>query len=59
MKKSKFEQQIQQWKEDVAKQCHQFAQEINLDFYPFQSLIKHKPKLMIIGANPMTFVIVV
>ncbi len=52
MTENKFTEQFTLWKNEVANDCHKFAQEINVDFYPFQSQVTYKPKLMIVGANP-------
>ncbi|TZF81764.1 hypothetical protein FW774_17050 [Pedobacter sp. BS3] len=41
------------WLEEVNSQCHEYAKEIDLDFYVFQTPInKYNPDLLIIGINP-------
>lgn len=46
-------QELDKWLEEVAEQCHQFAQEIDLDFYCFQSALPTtNPDTIIVGINP-------
>lgn len=46
-------QELDKWLEEVAEQCHEFAIEIDLDFYCFQSpLPTTNPETVIIGINP-------
>lgn len=47
-----FEAKLYVWQNDVTATCNQYAKEINLDFYPFQSSVEFEPDLLIIGANP-------
>ncbi len=46
-------QKLDKWLEEVAEQCHQYAQEIDLDFYCFQSALPAtNPDTVVIGINP-------
>ena len=53
MKNSDFIIKRDEWLQDVRDQCHEFAQEIDLDFYIFQTQVnEYNPDLLIIGINP-------
>lgn len=49
-------QAMERWKSDVAETCDGFATnkwyDLDLDFYVFQSSVRFKPPLLIVGANP-------
>jgi uracil-DNA glycosylase len=50
-----FEQQLENWLQEVLKKGNEYGQQIGLDFYPFQcprKSLKHNADLLIIGANP-------
>jgi hypothetical protein len=49
-----FEIKLEKWLENVATTCDKFANEIDLDFYPFQSQVRNKfnTNLIILGVNP-------
>lgn len=50
-------QELDKWLEEVTEQCHEFAIEIDLDFYCFQSpLPTTNPETVIIGINPGGYV---
>jgi hypothetical protein len=53
MNKTEFLEKRDKWLNEVCDECHEFALEINLDFYVFQTPCdKCKPELLLIGAKP-------
>ena len=51
-----FNQNLNNWLQEVANGCHQIATNstynMDMDFYVFQSSVSFQPELMIIGSNP-------
>jgi hypothetical protein len=53
MKQTEFEERKEKWLNEVSDECHEFALNIDLDFYVFQTPCdKYNPKLLLIGINP-------
>ena len=51
--KEEFLQKREIWLKEVADQCHEYALEIDKDFYVFQSSSKlFRPDILLIGINP-------
>lgn len=54
--KKQFNQNLNNWLQEVANGCHQIATNstynMDMDFYVFQSSVSFQPELMIIGSNP-------
>jgi hypothetical protein len=48
----KFDEEINLLLNEVSDTCHEFAHEIDRDFYVFQTPIIYNPDLLIIGINP-------
>jgi len=51
-KEQNFDENLNQLLSEVSDTCHEFALEINRDFYVFQTPIIYNPDLLIIGINP-------
>ncbi|GAP72038.1 hypothetical protein [Candidatus Symbiothrix dinenymphae] len=52
-----FEEKLNSWLTEVCDQCHEFAKQIDVDFYVFQTPLpaNYNPDILIIGINPGGF----